>query len=762
MNWLKIILRKKRQFMLWFISYMVVVAVSVLVNLVGYSYAIRTTQQEVGNVNRGAMTQMQIVYDSYFQAIESNSYQMLNSPAVQTLASLQVTHQREVELFQDLIAAVRLSNGAKEWIETTEVIFRDKDICIDEGAKYTPELLYEIRYDDFYSSKDAWLNDLFITGLTDYKIITDQNGNTRFLYLYMSPTAGLSPVVVVTEVSQKVFAQYLSKISEANGGNALIVDPTGEIMFSASPIEEPLDLQLEGQYGMKVKAYHGQKYVVNYEKSTVLDGAYYVQMTENSVYISKINATRNFFLITFLLCICIGAAMAYFFAKINYRPVKRLLHTLADSEAEPGDGGEFEYIENRLAAMMHDHSLIEKKMNSQRNTLRETFLARMLLGKVEIADKNNKYLMEYGIELDGSLFAVVLFNIMELGLVEDESGEADWESYKMAHFVISNVFAELMSGMAKVYFCEVEDMYAAVVNFMSDAGTNTLIAEKVEYANQFLREHLQMEFVCGISSLSNEAIKLPVLYQQAYEMITYRFLTEDTHTFIYDKMMNATEVYQYTPEMEEQLKTYIASGQGTQAANYVHHIIETNLLDKKMSLDMVRILVAELTSTILKMTVEMKLPEDMDIRSVCRLSSELTDLSKMEGVIEELKCFTVQLSKLYEENTRKTVDSRCENIKNYIEAHYADPNLNVSSIANAFGLSVSYLSFYFKDQMSEGLAEYIVKYRVEKAKELLRNTDETVAAIAEKVGFCSSNVFIRAFKKVTSVTPGHYKNENRI
>lgn len=750
------ILKKKRQLVLWFCSYLIVVLVSVVINTIGYTGAIDAMQQEVADVNSGAMQQMQISYDNYFQDLKNSSYQLIYSNEAQILSRLTLDHAREVELLKSVISNIGLCNSSKEWVTTTEIIFQDKDICVDMGAKYTKDLLYQMRYSDFYSSKDAWLNEMFAPAVSSYKLLTDKNGNKRFLYLFTSPVIGKKPIVVVSELNQKVMKQYLSKMADVNGGKAMIVNQAGEILFANDETQELLNLNLNGESGTAVKSYHGHKYVVNYCRSELLKDVYYIQMIENSVYIGKINATRNLFLFSFLLCICVGAGLAYFFARANYRPVKRLLHVIPGDKSAEGE--EFRYIEEQLLAMTKNRSRIEKEISKQKNVIKSTFLSKLLSGKIRMDEKNSRYLSEYSIDLSGVSSAVVLFNIMELGVVEDESGAADWEGYKTVHFVISNIFGELMAPYANVYFCEMEDMYAAVVNFISETNGNALIAEKVEYANSFLHEHLQMEFVCGISSVDKDISNLTTLYQQAYEMITYRFLTDDKHIFVYNDMMSRTDIYQYTEDMSRHLQQLIASGNGKQATEYVRYVVDTNLSDKQINLDMLRILISELTSTVLKQTIELESTKELDTRLVCRLPSDLNEFGKLEGVLDELCKFIMLLSSLYAGNTKNMVDSRCENIKKYIETHYDDPDLNVSSVASAFGLSMSYLSSYFKEQMSEGLAEYIVKCRVKKAKERLRNTDETIAVIAEKVGFCSSNVFIRAFKKVTSVTPGQYKS----
>lgn len=108
-----------------------------------------------------------------------------------------------------------------------------------------------------------------------------------------------------------------------------------------------------------------------------------------------------------------------------------------------------------------------------------------------------------------------------------------------------------------------------------------------------------------------------------------------------------------------------------------------------------------------------------------------------------------------EEN--RGVDDRCARIMEYIENNYSDGNLGVKSIADEFDLSFNYISKYFKEHTGEGLAKYIIYKRLEKAKELIVNTNDSIAKIADKTGFYSANVFIRTFKKVEGVTPGKYR-----
>lgn len=54
-------------------------------------------------------------------------------------------------------------------------------------------------------------------------------------------------------------------------------------------------------------------------------------------------------------------------------------------------------------------------------------------------------------------------------------------------------------------------------------------------------------------------------------------------------------------------------------------------------------------------------------------------------------------------------------------------------------------------------SEYLIAYRMEKARELLETTNDKISDIAEKLRYNNSQNFIRVFKKMNSATPGEYR-----
>ena len=102
-------------------------------------------------------------------------------------------------------------------------------------------------------------------------------------------------------------------------------------------------------------------------------------------------------------------------------------------------------------------------------------------------------------------------------------------------------------------------------------------------------------------------------------------------------------------------------------------------------------------------------------------------------------------------------ESLVQTTQDFVQHNYAS-NLGLEQIADQMGVSVKYISRVFKQRTGKNLTDFIGEIRIQKAKELLTQTDQKVGDIAAAVGIENRTTFLRVFKKYEGISPIEYRN----
>ena len=106
---------------------------------------------------------------------------------------------------------------------------------------------------------------------------------------------------------------------------------------------------------------------------------------------------------------------------------------------------------------------------------------------------------------------------------------------------------------------------------------------------------------------------------------------------------------------------------------------------------------------------------------------------------------------------KKYVEARPIRIaKRYISDNYYKP-LTLEIVSKEIGFNATYFSSMFKKETDMNFSEYLKKIRIDNAKNLLLNTENTVEDISYAVGYSDIKYFSRLFKKLTGVTPTEFR-----
>lgn len=100
-------------------------------------------------------------------------------------------------------------------------------------------------------------------------------------------------------------------------------------------------------------------------------------------------------------------------------------------------------------------------------------------------------------------------------------------------------------------------------------------------------------------------------------------------------------------------------------------------------------------------------------------------------------------------------------ITDYIEHNYNE-KLMINDLAQKFFLNPSYLSGLFKEETGKPFTAYLVECRLNKAVELLENTDLSSSEISVQVGYEDYFHFSKLFKKHIGISPSNYRKSKRL
>ncbi|MBQ6894653.1 MAG: helix-turn-helix transcriptional regulator [Clostridia bacterium] len=212
--------------------------------------------------------------------------------------------------------------------------------------------------------------------------------------------------------------------------------------------------------------------------------------------------------------------------------------------------------------------------------------------------------------------------------------------------------------------------------------------------------------------------------------------------------------YYYPVEKEMQLVNLIKSGNKEKAKSLLDEIINVNSMNYLLNKSMFKFLKYDISCTMIKILCDSaNQTEFYPVEDFVPLK-KISECESMQGlrfaVNTMIDCISAN-------NSNENKNNFVIKIIDYVEKNYMNPELSVSVISDYFNVHISYLSTTFKKQMGVGLSEYIQSIRINKSKELLKESNKKTESIANDVGYFSLQTFVRVFKNNEGITPSEYR-----
>lgn len=106
----------------------------------------------------------------------------------------------------------------------------------------------------------------------------------------------------------------------------------------------------------------------------------------------------------------------------------------------------------------------------------------------------------------------------------------------------------------------------------------------------------------------------------------------------------------------------------------------------------------------------------------------------------------------------KMIHREIEEVKQYIYDHYGE-EIGVEYLADMVYMAPSYLSCIFKKETGQNLSKFIKSYRMEKAKEMLEDTQKKIVTISNEVGYPNVSYFCQSFREYFGISPQKFRSQ---
>jgi two-component system response regulator YesN len=372
---------------------------------------------------------------------------------------------------------------------------------------------------------------------------------------------------------------------------------------------------------------------------------------------------------------------------------------------------------------------------------REEALRTLLLSSDETAVARS--LSGAGVSFYGGCFLVCALHLSaeRVGTMEQVM---NWEA------ILMQLIAGMLEKDVRAQICrDYESNIVLILNFQEESAMRDYKVYDLQELARIVRSQLGLECRIAVSDYCYALGEVSTGYRQTLQALSRGGADAAQPVLDYKKMAFAPQDAFYSPLAIQQLNRALAAGSAAQAEKVIEQ--EWQAVCRQRSEHAENSFVLSVLSVLM-----------VDIVAHGQTAADVLGADPYERMAqlagtEEKKNAVVGYCRLWLEGGREHAESAehavAQKAQQYIHAHCADADMSIPDISRALALNQTYLRRIFKEETGLTLTEYITKFRLETAQDLMRDTDATLAVIAEKTGYSDVSYFSRSFKKYFGVSP---------
>jgi AraC-like DNA-binding protein len=469
-----------------------------------------------------------------------------------------------------------------------------------------------------------------------------------------------------------------------------------------------------------------------------------------------------------LLGLTVAIILSWAASQRIYIPIRKLT-TLFRSKARSDapipmeNEDELEFIKSEWEYWIRESDTLQNKWKEHLPMLRENFLVQFLNGHLppltegELVERYERLVKT----ASGQQFFFVLIHLSGMYAAE-RYFEGDEQ---LVSFAASNIVAELTEDR-QVDILNFQDLTVGVLlSYSRDTGSNVIKLDVEEFSQQILhtlQEILKLAVTVILTKAVEHIEEIPDLLENSRQALLYRDGTQRAQ--VLDAMaVPEGKAYPFYPFLlEKEIVQHMRSGDTEGAIKGIESFIfELQQFDSKEIF--LRQGLLQLLGSLLHLMAKSGYNND----GVYMDNNLFEQLMQIQESPQVVKWFEERILVPFSAFASKTSYSHesellilIEQVTEALHANY-EKSISLESVANDHNVTPYLLSKWFKKIKGINFIDYLTTIRIQKAKDLLLETDMKVNDIALKVGYQPS-YFNRTFKKNEGMTPKAYKDKYKV
>lgn len=722
------------------ISYLLVLVVPMLIVSMGFQVAFRIVENNLKVTHINMLQRSADVIENELLDMETLALQVANASSILDMAGRNRGDENYIMTALDALDDFTLYLNYRDIelmkSQSAYIYFRNTDLVMFEKSYYTPEI-FKTYLEKWGISYEEWREEM-----QNPELVAPEFGRMGEGFAYVFPFSkrmfGERQGVIVFQIDEDMLFEKMRFINNLDSQETYLVeilDASGEQLWVSNTLEQFPNLEPEElQAGYLEK--DGLSVIA--ARSEALNW-YYVLALPVQESLAELAALKNTVLLLMVAAVLGSMVLSLVQAVKKGKPVEEALQALTPAGEAPE---QYANLGTAVSGMVKRHEDILEEVEKNRFRLQKNFFDELLKAGFSTEAQLRAEAEKVGIDIDNQIYQTAYVQLFS----ENDFSTVDAQTINEIKILSQLMKNHLRESCGNSVWFHKKNYNSEIAIFAIDHMEEDVI-DFIRETMAWMRQECQMEISSGIGGTCNNLLLIWRSMEEA--AIALENCTRENPVVGYHvDLVNSSEYY-FPAIAEEKLKECLSAGQWQETKDILTLLETENCGNRSLR-----------RSQFIKLNRRI-----MDLLGLAWKQEELKEKAFWLNEVfmqpeisggEYFQRLRQLCRKICNDNVEKKQEQRgllVAEIKEYIREHYCEPDMGLSRVGGEFRMSESYLSTLFKEQSGGNFADYVEALRIERACELLQNTDNTVNDVAEAVGYNSVQSFRRAFKRVKGVSP---------